>query len=60
MKQMLNMVGETIGHGSRDLRGIDVGWMIPCYFLYRKFYQLRQDLMKQYMTLFKSGDATQQ
>lgn len=60
MKQALNMVGETIGHGSRDLKGIDVGWMTPCFFLYRKFYQLREILLKQYIDLLQCGDATQQ
>lgn len=60
MKKNLNLVGETIGHGTRDLRGIDIGWMTPCFFLYRKFYQLRETLLRQYADLLKSGDATQQ
>lgn len=47
----LNMVGETIGYGSRDLKGINVNWMIPCFFLYRKFYQLRVMLIKQFQIL---------
>jgi hypothetical protein len=48
MRQMLNMVGETIGHGTQNLKGIDIGWMTPCFFLYRRFYQLRIILMEQY------------
>lgn len=55
---MLNLIGQTIGHGSKELKGIDIGWTIPCFFLYRKFYQLRIVLLRNYQEFVADGSAS--